>query len=71
MEKTLRIRVFSSVEEQRSPLGTTGDGHSYYGVKGNLRFMSGNNYSHVTSARHGVGDEGVDGAQVRQGAFAR
>lgn len=53
-----------------SPLGTSGDGHSYYGVKGNLRFMSGNNYSHVTSARHRVGDGSVDGAQVRRRAFA-
>lgn len=53
-----------------SPLGTSGDGHSYYGVKDNLRFMSSNNYSHVTSARHRVGDGGVDGAQVRRRAFA-
>lgn len=68
----LRSRVFSSELEESSgsPLDTTGDGHSYYSVKGNLRFMSGNNYSHVTSARHGVGNGGVDGAQVRRGAFA-
>lgn len=32
--------------------------------------MSGNNYSYVTSARHRVGDGGVDGAQVRRRAFA-
>lgn len=53
-----------------SPLRTR-EGHSYYDVEGNLRFMSGNNYFHVTSARDKrPGGESVDGAQVRRGAFA-
>lgn len=60
-----RRRGFSRFERRRggSPLGTMREGHSCYGARvGNLRFMSGNNYSYVTS-RDGTG--GVDATTAR------